>query len=522
MNLSVKESVMVFGNFLLLGLAAAYSQAPPVKNRPANQEHNVWPTIPEDKTSPYARLVTFDSPDSVVVSWSTYAKQNQSCVLYGTSKGNLTEKACSNVSVTYPTSRVHFNHVKLSPLKSGATYYYEVQTGNSTASKVNSFKTALAAGDDSPFNFTIYGDMGLVGEDGMDPYGDGSAATGADPVYGTPPYHLTIESLQDTADLYDWVAHIGDYAYADDWYYNFYDAMAGEMSYEAILEQFFSQLSPISGNKPYMGGPGNHEGNCQEAEWANFVCPLGQNNFTDFRTRFGAVTPGFNSTSNSTRAKAYRQKANSMSKAPMWYSFDYGLVHYVSINTETDFKNAPDSVNSTASDGYGMNDGPFGDADQQLNWLKYDLESVDRALTPWVIVGGHRPWYGGQSVEAQNAFESLFYEYGVDLAVFGHVHNTQLIAPQYKGELDDAKYKNPKAPVYVITGGAGNIEGQTTITDGSWFPGLDWANSDAYMYTRVEIHDDQNLKLNFVRSSDNVVLRTQTLYKEHGDQFVKQ
>ena len=56
-------------------------------------------------------------------------------------------------------------------------------------------------------------------------------------------------------------------------------------------------------------------------------------------------------------------------------------------NTETDFEDAPDGPGTT------LNSGPFGYTGQQNDFLEADLASVDRDITPWVIVAGHRPWY---------------------------------------------------------------------------------------------------------------------------------
>ena len=53
------------------------------------------------------------------------------------------------------------------------------------------------------------------------------------------------------------------------------------------------------------------------------------------------------------------------------YSFDYGLAHFTVMSTEHDY--SPGS--------------------RQYNWLKKDLEDVDRRKTPWVIFAGHRPMY---------------------------------------------------------------------------------------------------------------------------------
>lgn len=62
---------------------------------------------------------------------------------------------------------------------------------------------------------------------------------------------------------------------------------------------------------------------------------------------------------------------------------------------------------------------------EQHSWVLQDLATVDRSLTPWVIVGGHRPFYisstntmagdGDQPVAAalREAFEAAFVEYKV-------------------------------------------------------------------------------------------------------------
>ena len=59
-----------------------------------------------------------------------------------------------------------------------------------------------------------------------------------------------------------------------------------------------------------------------------------------------------------------------------------------------------------------------------------DLAKVDRSVTPWLIVGGHRPFYidstnnmepdGDQPVASalRRAFEDVFFDYQVTLSVF--------------------------------------------------------------------------------------------------------
>ena len=334
--------------------------------------------------------------------------------------------------------------------------------------------------------------------------------------------HTTIGRLADTVNDYELIVHPGDFAYADDWYLTPANWFDGTNAYEAILEQFFDQLAPVAGRKLYMASPGNHEADCEEIDYTTGLCPEGQKNFTDFMNRFGQTMPtAFPSTSSNTNAKVNANKAQTLANPPFWYSFEYGMVHVAMIDTETDFADAPDGPGGSA----GLDGGPFGAPNQQLEFLQADLASVDRNVTPWLIVAGHRPWYstGGSSnicSPCQTAFESLLYEYGVDLAIFGHVHNSQRFQPVYNNTADPNGLNNPKAPMYIVAGGAGNIEGLSSV--GSNVSYNAFAYAEDWSYATVSFLDTHNLKVEFIRSSTGDVLDTSTLYKAHTEQFVVQ
>lgn len=312
------------------------------------------------------------------------------------------------------------------------------------------------------------------------------------------------------------------YCSADDWVLNIDNLLDGANAYEAITENFYNQLSPIASRKPYMASPGNHEADCAEVGTLviRAICPEGQKNFTDFNVRFGKNMPSaFASTSFDDTAKVNANKAKVLANPPFWYSFEYGMVHVTMIDTETDFPDAPDAPFSSA----GLDGGPFGYTGQQLDFLKADLASVDRSVTPWVIVGGHRPWYstGGSACTAcQKAFEPLFYQYGVDLGVFGHVHNSQRFTPVNNSVVDPAGMNDPKSPMYIVAGGAGNIEGLSSV--GSNISSNRFAYADDFSYATLSFKDENNLEINFIRSSTGEILDSSTLYKSHTQQFVVQ
>lgn len=452
----------------------------------------------------------------ITVAWNTYQNQAKSCVQYGTSAGSLTQQVCSDKSVTYPTSRTWFHSVTLDKLSPATTYYYKIVGGNS---KVDHFFSPRLAGDKTPFAINAIIDLGVYGEDGYTIKMDQSKRDTI-PEIDPSLNHTTISRLADTVDDYEFIIHPGDLAYADDWIVKPKNAFHGKDAFQAILEQFYNQLAPIAGRKPYMASPGNHEAACQEIPHLTWTCPAGQKNFTDFMTRFGNNMPtAFPSVSKNAQAKVNANKAKELANPPFWFSFEYGMAHVVMIDTETDFADAPDGPDGSA----GLNSGPFGRPEQQLQFLEADLASVDRTVTPWVIVAGHRPWYttGGEGCKpCQKAFEEVMYKYGVDLAVFGHVHNSQRFLPVYKDTADPAGMKNPKAPMYIVSGGTGNIEGLSAVGKKPAFTAFAYA--DEFSYATIRFVDAQKLQIDFYQSNNGALLDSSVLFKEHAQQFVVQ
>lgn len=106
----------------------------------------------------------------------------------------------------------------------------------------------------------------------------------------------------------------------------------------------------IAATKPYQVCPGNHDVTCNIL--SDLPCDKGQRNFSAFRHRF--------------RMPSQESGASNTSHFNMWYSFDFGSVHFVSISTESDFEGAP----TTPSSIIGGKGGGFGD---QVSWIKKDL-----------------------------------------------------------------------------------------------------------------------------------------------------
>ncbi|KAK8043194.1 hypothetical protein PG994_013677 [Apiospora phragmitis] len=402
------------------------------------------------------------------IGWNTYDPPSEVCVQYGTSPDALSLQQCSGSSMTYDTSRTTANAVTLSGLAPATTYYYKVSSTNST---VKHFFSPRAPGDKTPFAVNAVIDLGVYGVDGFTIQNDMSKR---DLIPHIQPAlnHTTIGRLATTIDDYELVLHPGDFAYADDWYLKQKNALHGAKAFQAILENFYDQLAPIAGRKPYMVGPGNHEA----------------------LLRFGPTMPtAFASTSADEAARVNANKARMLARPPFWFSFEYGMR-------------------------------ALRRAGQQLEFLEADLASVDRAVTPWVIVSGHRPWYttGSEPCKpCQAAFEPLLYKYGVDLGVFGHVHNSQRFQPVYAGRPDPNGLADPKAPMYIVAGGAGNIEGLSGV--GTKRPAFSaFAYADDFSYGQVSFLDANRLRVDFIRSATGETLDTSVLYKSHTERFVVQ
>jgi hypothetical protein len=80
----------------------------------------------------------------------------------------------------------------------------------------------------------------------------------------------------------------------------------------------------------------------------------------------------------------------------VWYSFDVGPMHIVSLNTETDWNGAEEQGTGDSH----MNSlpaGSFGREGEYLEWLEADLAKADASRRagsgrPWLVAGGHRPF----------------------------------------------------------------------------------------------------------------------------------
>ncbi|KAJ8128388.1 hypothetical protein O1611_g5248 [Lasiodiplodia mahajangana] len=92
--------------------------------------------------------------------------------------------------------------------------------------------------------------------------------------------------------------------------------------------------------------------------------------------------------------------------------------------------------------------------------------------------------------------------------------------PVYQGVADPNGLQDPVAPMYIVAGGAGNIEGLSDVGDRQAYNAFAYA--DDFSYARVSILDKNQLQVQFIRSTTGEVLDESMLYKSHTKQFVVQ
>jgi len=171
----------------------------------------------------------------------------------------------------------------------------------------------------------------------------------------------------------------------------------GDMAYESgTLQQLQDNLFAVYGqlfkNLPFFPAPGNH----------------------DYKTADGAPF----------------REVFSLPGSERFYSYDWGRVHFVALDTEADY------------------------ASQAL-WLDQDLAATTQ---PWKIVYMHRPPFSsgthGSDSGGQKFFVPLFEKHHVQLVLAGHDHDYERIKPR-------------NGVAYVVTGGGGEgtrIVGTSSFT----------------------------------------------------------
>jgi acid phosphatase type 7 len=392
------------------------------------------------------------SPTGMRVAWYTSVLPNSSyppLVQYGLEADHLSSSAVATSS-QYLTDH-GYHHVALMNCTNlvGGDVYYRVGSGteNITWSSIFTFSTAKWA-PDAATQISIFGDLGYedsssrrkkimeVEPEQFSLHNDDRRFLPVTKDWSATFTRIALEELKNRNAI-DMIFHAGDIGYADDSF--LLDPL--HFTYEEVYNGYLNWFQNITTIMPYMVTPGNHESECHSPACVinhkKYGVPL--SNFTAFNQRWHMPS----------------EESGGHKGSNMWYSFNLGTVHYVSIDSETDFDGAEEE---TTGDSHMKNlpAGGFGYKGEYMKWLENDLAEANRLreemvasnhtfrsnetkARPWIVAVGHRPY--GDIVEAAKLFE----KYHVDVYFAGHLHSY--------ARTDGGSFGN--GTMYVVAGGAG-------------------------------------------------------------------
>ncbi|WNG35439.1 metallophosphoesterase [Archangium violaceum] len=185
--------------------------------------------------------------------------------------------------------------------------------------------------------------------------------------------------------------------------------MLGDNAYDAGTEaefqnNLFVPMAPLLSQVPFFAVPGNHE----------YVTNKGQPYFDNLYL------------------------PTSQSGGEYYYSFDWGHVHFVAIDSNC-------AIGLSSADRCTLA--------AQKKWVEEDLAA---STAPWKVVFFHHPpWSSGEhgsQLLMRREFTPLFEKHGVDLVLTGHDHHYERTHPM-KGTA--VAPSNTRQPVYLVVGSGG-------------------------------------------------------------------
>jgi hypothetical protein len=345
--------------------------------------------------NPYLQALT---PNSIKVMWST-SEPVKGWVKYGTDPTNL--------SITINESADNKDHMlQITGLNPYSIYYYAIGHGDVqlAGDDTHFFRTSKVTGDTTGFTAWIIGDFGGGSQDQID-------------------VRTSFMDFRKTKEIDTWF-WLGDNAYSDgtqeEYQYKVFDEPYG---YKSVMKNLAFYTTP--GNHDYnsvnrLDAPEKHKGPYFD------IIEVPQNG------EAGGVP----------------------SKTELYYSFDYGHTHIVSINSELfQWTGLPNSKMEV--------------------WLREDLEKNKQ---PWVVVMFHQPPYSKGSHDSDDFYEifmknmrtrfnPIFDKYGVDIVLCGHSHVYERSVLMHKHYVNSYGWDPAKNQVM---GGSGNPDlGETYIKDES-------------------------------------------------------
>jgi hypothetical protein len=320
---------------------------------------------------PYLQQVT---DRSAIIVWASREAGSARAVVGG--------RTFTAASIFYPASTTglsysYYQHeAPVTGLSASTSYRYDVYVGNTRLTPgTDQFRTAPTPGTGIA-SFVVIGDSGT-----------GSAEQKA------------LASLM-KGESFDIMLHAGDIVYGN-------SGGTGDASHLAYQNWFFDIYRDMLRRKPFFPSMGNHDSRAS--------------------TNWGRAYLNVYVLADEAGTGPHADHAE------RYYSFDYGPVHFVALDTEMAF------LAGTRRDA-------------QLAWLAADLASTTQ---PWKVAVFHKAPYSsgaghGSNLDVRAAFGPLFERYGVHFVLSAHDHDYERLVP-WRESTDLSR----QAVVYFVSGGGG-------------------------------------------------------------------
>lgn len=392
------------------------------------------------------------TPETVTISWLTKS-QRGSTVWYGFDKKSLNMIQKGNETsykFDYPNEGVYesgtIHHVQLTNLLPSTQYFYicgDIETN--TKSNLYNFTTPSIVGSFYPATFGVVGDLGQTTDS-----------------------ELTLQHLSKSKDI-QVILHAGDLSYAD--------------CNQKLWDSYGELIEPLASRIPWMVGPGNHELEITNDNQFYLSFESRYRMPSVKKAEFGPITipPKYRDDDLHLPYCCSSIFQSVYNYGNSFYSFETSSAHIIFLN--------PYSTTDPTS--------------EQYNWLISDLKSVNRTITPWLIVVMHCPWYSSnkdhygeqQTVLMRNYMEDLFYNYRVNIAFMGHVHAYERTHPVFKNNTDNF------GTVYITVGDGGNLEGHAK----KYYEQPSWSafrNGTDYGFGTITLLNPNKLQWKWFRNQD--------------------
>lgn len=415
--------------------------------------------LSNEPTEMVVQFITGDEAGTPVAQYFEEGKEKNTRKATGTTRTYTADDMCeapANITEAgkfQPPGMLHV--VRLTDLEPNTNYQYKVGLAHGqgiTWSDSFSFRSAPIPGDPEPHAFIVYGDQGCPSNG----WGSGGTWTAA---------MTTREVLSPNETLpIRAVHHFGDLSYAK--------------GAAHIWDEWFNMISSFTTKVPLMVGVGNHEYDhllgWEEGKDPSGVVEPYQPLWANYRNDSGGecAVPTVNH---------FTMPNSTGSNLVFWYAFDFGNVHTIVLSMEHDI--SPGS--------------------RQYEWFEAELSSVDRTLTPWLIVECHRPLYDAEAnawddnavgITHRYYIEDLLYDYKVDMVLAGHYHSYFRTCDGLYGSRC-----NKGGPIHITVGTAGAALADRDLYSNHWTAKH---IKQEYGYGRITVANATALRFQFVKAGD--------------------